>query len=253
MVDYKTNTEKMMAQWWQSPLGHSILDQEKMAIQLLNAHFHGHYQLQIGVEQSLLPSLPKPSMQKVMALTGDVQGDSTSLPFKCNSIDTLLLGHALEFSRDPHQVLREAERILVSDGTIILCSFNPWSLWGLRRLFSWQDMTPWQGKFFSQTRIKDWLALLNFEVISTKRLVFRPPIHNEMWFQRFKWVERWGKRLWPFFSGVTILVATKRTIPLTPLATRWKAKPLFPRQLAQGPVSRGNMRTPYNSKLNVKS
>ena len=149
MVDYKTNTEQMMAQWWKSPLGHSVLEQEKVALHSLSSHFHGHYQLQIGTEQSLLPSLPRPSIQKVMANSADVHGDSTSLPFKCHSIDTLLLGHVLEFSNDPHQVLREAERILVSDGNMILCSFNPWSLWGLRHLFSWQDTPPWQATFFS--------------------------------------------------------------------------------------------------------
>ena len=242
MVDYKTNTEHMMIQWWQSPLGRNVLDQEKVALQSLSAHFHSHYQLQIGIEQSLLPSLSRPNVQTVMANSADVHGDSTSLPFKCHSIDTLLLSHVLEFSSDPHQVLREVERVLVSDGTIVLCIFNPWSLWGLRRLISWQDIPPWQGIFFSQTRVKDWLALLNFEVITTKRLLFHPPIQSEKWYQRLSFIERCGKRLWPLFSGVKILVATKRTIPLTPVTMTWRTKHLFPSQLAQRPVNRGNMK-----------
>jgi len=251
MLDYKTNTEKMMAQWWQSSLGQSVLKQEHAVIQSLSTHFHGYYQLQIGIEQSLFPTLTRPNIQTVMAHNADVQGDHRSLPFKCHSIDAILLAHVLEFSSDPHQVLREAERVLVSDGTLILCSFNPWSLWGLRRLFSWQDKPPWQGHFFSQTRTKDWLSLLNFEVIATERCLFRPPNHNEKWFQRFKIIERWGKRLWPIFSGVNILVATKRTIPLTPVKMLWPAKRLFSGQLAQGPVSRGNMRT--SSTIGVKT
>jgi len=252
MGDYKTNTEKKMAQWWQKPLGHSVLEQEKVTIQSLSTHFQGHYQLQIGIKQPLLPSLSRPTIQKVMAKSADVHGDSTSLPIKCHSIDTLLLGHVLEFSSDPHQVLREAERVLVSDGTIIICSFNPWSLWGLRRLFSWQDIPPWQGSFFSQTRIKDWLALLNFEVVSTKHILFRPPIQSVKWFQRIKIIERWGKRLWPLFSGVSILIATKRTIPLTPVTMPWQAKQLFPRPLTPRPVSRGNMKTQHTTSLEIK-
>jgi len=239
-----------MAQWWLSPLGNSVLDQEKAAIQSLTTHFHGTYQLQVGVEQPLLPALSRPAMQKIMANSADVSGDCKSMPFKCHSIDTLLLSHVLEFSSDPHQVLREAERILVSDGTIILCSFNPWSLWGCRRLFSWQDIPPWQGSFFSQTRIKDWLSLLNFEVISTEHLLFRPPVQSEKWFQRFQFIERWGKRLWPLFSGVTILIATKRTIPLTPVTMPWRAKQLFPSPLTQRPASRGNMKTVQS--VNIK-
>ena len=240
--DYKTNTEKMMIQWWQNPLGNKLLEQEKAAIQSLSSYFHGSYQLQIGLKQALLPTLSRPAVQKIMADSADLSGDSKSLPFKCHSIDTLLLVHVLEFSSDPHQVLREADRVLVADGTIILCSFNPWSLWGLRRLFSWQDIPPWQGTFFSQTRIKDWLALLNFEVINTERLFFRPPMASDRWLQRFEFTERWGKRLWPLLSGTTIIIATKRTIPLTPIKMTWRAKQLFPRPLAPSHFGRSNIK-----------
>jgi len=252
MTNYKTNREKMMSQWWQSPLGQSVITQEKTLIQSLASYFHGYYQLQVGVDQPILPSLSQPSIQKIMANSADVQGDSKALPFKCHSIDTLLLDHVLEFSSDPHQVLREAERVLVSDGTIILCCFNPWSFWGLRRLFSWQDIPPWQGSFFSQTRIKDWLSLLNFEVVKVDRLLFRPPVRSEKWLLRFNFLERWGKRLWPLFSGVIILVATKRTIPLTPVTMPWRAKQLFPSRLAQHPVSRGNMNVQHTLNTKIK-
>ena len=228
MVDYKTNKQKMMADWWQSPLGQAVFSQEKNKLHSLSAYFHGYYQLQLGNKQSLLPPSSRPSQQKIMAKAADVEGLNELLPFKCHSVDLLLLNHVLEFSSDPHQVLREAERVLVADGTIVLCSFNPWSLWGLRCLLSWQDQPPWQGKFYRQTRIKDWLALLNFEIIVTKNLLFSPPLRSAKWFNRFSFMERWGKRLWPFFAGVTILVATKRIIPLTPVTKYWRARQLFP-------------------------
>jgi len=228
MTDYKTDNEQTMTDWWQSPLGQHVLMQEQSLLQLLSPHFHGYFQLQTGLKQSLLPQLSKPSIQKVMAPSADIYGDSSALPFKCHSIDTLLLPHVLEFSSDPHQVLREAERVLVSDGILVLCCFNPWSLWGLRRLFSWQDGPPWQGVFFSQTRIKDWLALLNFEVVTAKKYLFQPPLSSPKWLNKLSLMERWGQRLWPAFAGATILIATKRTIPLTPSPQRWRAQPLFP-------------------------
>jgi len=238
MTDYKADKNQALNDWWQSPLGQHVLQQEKVTLQSMTTYFHGYYQLQIGTQTPLLPTLSKPSIQKVMAKRGDIEGDSTALPFKCYSVDTLLLVHELEFSNDPHQVLREAERILVSDGTLILCHINPWSLWGLKRLFSWQDTPPWQGSFFGQTRIKDWLALLNFEVIASERLLFSPPIQSSSWFKRFSFMERWGKRLWPLFSGVTLLVATKRTIPLTPVKQFWQRKQVFSSKLVQSPMSR---------------
>ena len=239
MVDYKTEKATMMSTWWKSALGQCVLTQEQALLQALTNYFHGRYQLQLGVEQRLLPDVSRPCVQKIMADSADVAGDSKALPFKCHSLDTLLVSHVLEFSSDPHQVLREVERVLVSDGTLILCCFNPWSLWGLRRLLSWQDAPPWNGSFFSQARIKDWLALLNFDIVATEKLMFRPPIRSDKWLGRLSWMERWGKRLWPIFSGATILVATKRTIPLTPIPLRWRARQLFPAgQLVNKPVTR---------------
>jgi len=239
MIDYRTDIQKRMITWWQSPLGQSVLMQEKSALQFLSSYFYGNYQFQLGIGQRLLPEVPLSKMQKIMERSADLEGQNESLPFKCRSLDTLLLVHVIEFSIDPHQVLREAERVLVADGTMVLCCFNPWSFWGLRRLFSFKALPPWHGHFFSQTRIKDWLALLNFEVVATDRLTFHPPIQSERWLTRSLMIERLGKQLWPIFSGVTILVATKRTIPLTPITMYQHVKHLFPTgRLVSKPVAR---------------
>ena len=237
MTDYKADKSQAINNWWTSPLGRYVLQQEQALLASIPRFFHGYYQLQIGATQSLLPPTPRPCKQKLMAKYADIEGDCTSLPFKSHSLDTLLLTHLLEFTDDPHQVIREAERVLVSDGTLILLRFNPWSLWGLKRLFSWQDTPPWQGSFFGQTRIKDWLSLLNFEVVTIERLLFSPPIQSETWLARFCFMERWGRRFWPILSGATVFVATKRTIPLTPITQQWQ-KRFFLRPLAQNPVNR---------------
>jgi len=239
MIDYKTDIQKKMRTWWKTPLGCSVLKDEKSALQSLSRYFHGNYQFQLGLEQRLLPQVPLSRMQKMMGRSGDLEGRNESLPFKCHCLDALLLVHTIEFSDDPHQVLREAERVLVADGTLVLCYFNPWSFWGLRRLFAFKAAPPWHGHFFSQTRIKDWLGLLNFEVVATERLVFYPPIQSERWLIRSLFIERVAKRLWPIFSGVTILVATKRTIPLTPITMYQHVKHLFPTgHLVSKPVAR---------------
>ncbi|MFT7413877.1 MAG: SAM-dependent methyltransferase [Methylophagaceae bacterium] len=239
MIDYRTDIQKKMITWWQSPLGRSVLKQEKNALQTLSSYFYGNYQFQLGIGQRLLPEVPLSKMQKIMGRSADVEGRNELLPFKCHSLDTMLLVHVIEFSTDPHQVLREAERTLVADGTLVICSFNPWSFWGLRCLFSFKAAPPWHGHFFSQTRIKDWLALLNFEVVAIERLAFHPPIQSERWLTRSLMIERVGKRLWPIFSGVTILVATKRTIPLTPITMYQHVKHLFPnRSLVSQPIAR---------------
>ena len=239
MVNYKTNKQKIMDQWWQSTLGQAVFEQEKSILQSLKTYFHGQHQLQVGSEQKCLPKLSHHGQQTIMACSGNIQGKSSAFPIKKESIDTLLLSHELEFSNDPLQILREAERILVADGILILCSFNPWSLWGLKRLLSRQDIPPWQGHFYTQMQIKAWLTLLNFEIINIKKHCFRPPIKSKKWFHQLAPLEIWGKHLWPFFSGASILVTTKRASPLTAITKLKRTKSLFPaRTLTNAPLSR---------------
>ncbi|OUR65596.1 methylase [Methylophaga sp. 42_25_T18] len=230
---------KMMTQWWQSPLGQYVLTQEQGLLQTLSRHFHGYFHVQVDGGKNILPQVSHANKQAMMAALADLHGQAEYLPFKCHSVDNLLLPHVLEFSADPHQVLREVERVLVADGTIILCCFNPISLWGIRRLFSWQAQAPWRGHFFSLARIKDWLGLLNFEVVATEKYLFCPPINNNTWLTRLVVMDKWGKHWWSLFGGATIVVATKRTIPLTPINSRWRYKQLFPSgRFVKKPVTR---------------
>lgn len=219
---------KDIERWWQSPLGQQLLNLEREMVSQLDEPMPGYFSIQLGGNASCLPLNNRPGSQCLVAADGDVQAEAESLPFKSHSIDKLLLLHVLERSRDPHQVLREAERVLAADGKIILCSFNPFSLWGLRRLFSWQDSPPWDGHFFSQTRIRDWLALLNFEVTEQHKTLYRPPFRHPRWMQGSLFMERWGRRLWPWLGGVSVMVAAKRTIPLTPVRENWRKRRLFP-------------------------
>src|SRR5690606_23939020 len=55
------------------------------------------------------------------------------LPFASQSIDLLVLPHSLELSPEPHRLLREAERVLVPEGKLLVTCFNPYSLWGVRQ------------------------------------------------------------------------------------------------------------------------
>ena len=237
---------KMMMQWWQSPLGQYVLLQEESVLQTLNRHFYGYFHLQVEGIKNILPQVSHPHKQTLMAAQAELAGEAESLPFKCYSVDNLLLPHVLEFSADPHQVLREAERVLVADGSLILCSFNPLSLWGLRRLFSWGNKPPWGGHFFSQARIKDWLALLNFEVVATEKVLFCPPVNRSKWITKLCFMDRWGIRYWSLFGGATILVATKRTIPLTPIKLPWRYKPFFAAgRFTKKPVTRWSSKSEH--------
>lgn len=215
------------AQWWQTPLGQSLLTLERELLTQLEQPLPGYMYLQLGGAQRCLPTSNRPEQYCLVGDDGDVKAIPEALPFKSHSIDNMLLLHVLEQARDPHQLLRETERVLAADGRLILCCFNPFSLWGLRRLLSWQDNTPWDGHFFSQTRIRDWLALLNFEVVEQHKVMYKPPFRRARWLLSTEFMERWGRRLWPWLGGVSVMVASKRTIPLTPVREQWRKRRLF--------------------------
>ncbi len=93
-----------------------------------------------------------------------------SLPFRSDSIDAIFLPHTLELMEDPYAVLREAERVLCAEGCLMICGFNPFSGWGLRRAFARHlgraVFPPHTRRLLSERRLRDWVAVLGFDVDS---------------------------------------------------------------------------------------
>ncbi|HLF22911.1 MAG TPA: class I SAM-dependent methyltransferase, partial [Burkholderiales bacterium] len=146
------------------------------------------------------------------------------LPFDERSVDLVLLPHTLDFSDDPHPVLREVSRVLRPDGHAVILGFNPMSLWGLRRLATRRPRpVPWCAHFFWLARVKDWLALLDFECTHGSMLYYRPPLKREPSMERFYFLEHTGDRWWPMMAGVYLIVAKKRVFGMTTLPVEWKA------------------------------
>ena len=147
--------------------------------------------------------------------------DFDALPFDSNSLDLVVLPHALEWARDPHLALREVERVLVPEGRVVIVGFNPASLWGLRQwLGRWrwrlgqqtqrELFLPGAGEFMRYRRLRDWLRLLSFEVEDGRFGCYRLPVDSQKWLSRFAWMERAGDRWWPVFGAVYFVVAVKR-------------------------------------------
>jgi len=148
-----------------------------------------------------------------------------ALPFAPNAIDVLVLPHVLEFADDPRRVLREAERVLIGEGHIVIVGFNPWSLYGAWSLACrWGGRPPWVGRFIGVARVKDWLQLLGFDIQHVLRGAFRPPCRHPGLNRRLAFVERLGAFAWPWFANVYVLVARKRVEGVTPLKASWRQR-----------------------------
>lgn len=148
----------------------------------------------------------------VRAAVPDVCLDSRAWPWQADSLDLVVLPHALERSADPHACLREVERVLIPEGQVLITGLNPMSLWGWR-----QSRAPKQGlpdgqgqSLIGYRRLRDWLRLLGFEVQVSRFGGWSPALGSERWMQRLDWMEAVGERWWPILGGVYLLMATKR-------------------------------------------
>lgn len=230
-----------LRQWYRTDLGLRLLEQEKHTLDGILANLFGYHLLQIGVitEQNLLSSSLIPHSMILQRDAGAVNFDDDlskiligglpdSLPVASDSLDVILLPHVLEFNRDPHQVLREVDRTLIPEGHVVITGFNPWSIWLLWRItLGWRQRTPWCGHFMGLPRIKDWLTLLGFDIISTHHNFYRPPLNHAGMMSKLSFVENIGKRFWPILGASYTLVAKKRVFTMTPIKPRWKPRRRF--------------------------
>ena len=142
-----------------------------------------------------------------------IQGSPTEMPFANESIDLIVLPHVLEFASDPHQILREVDRVLRPEGRLIISGFNPASLWGARQYLSrliGNPYLPRDGQFISLIRVKDWLQLLNFSLDRGHFGCYKFPLQGHAAMARMDFLESMGNRWWPIFGAVFLVSAIKR-------------------------------------------
>ena len=239
-----------LADWLKTPAGRYVLRWEQTQIDTAVADVFGFHALQLGLSSldglranrmphrwvategaaglnspeiatsgthSVLPAEGANVVRAVVALHCDFD----ALPFDANSLDLVVLPHALELARDPHLALREVERVLMPEGRVVIIGFNPSSLWGVRQTISqWcrrfsgrlhcSHFVPTAGEFLAFRRVRDWLRLLSFEVEAGRFGCYAPPLRTQKWLTRFAPIETFGDRWWPVFGAVYLVVAVKR-------------------------------------------
>lgn len=225
-----------MTQWFESPLGKALLDEEQQAISEGLQCVFGYQLLQLGISARLdLTAESRISHRFILHPQLDDKGqrshqrlgalaDFNHLPLANESIDAVLLHHSLDYSQSPHHLLREATRIIIPRGHLIILGFNPWSLWGfcasLTRIIN--SRPRWRFQYLRLGRLLDWLTLLDVEPIAVYKGFFRPPLPQEGAIKYLHWIERWGKRLHLPWGGFYMVVARKDHIPLTPIKPAWR-------------------------------
>jgi SAM-dependent methyltransferase len=224
--------------WFETPLGEHLLAREQAYFDEVVSDIFGFNALQLGLAQYDFLRACRIPLRQSLGQHGEVgiKADFAYLPIASQSIDLLVLPHVLEFADNPHQILREAERVLMPEGHVVIAAFNPISLWGLKRFLRRQSGDyPWNGHFIALPRAKDWLALLGFEVVAGKLCCYEPPFSSVKWLDRFAFMEPAGDRWWPLAGGVYFLLAKKRVHGMRLIMPTWNERLAAQRQLAAAP------------------
>ena len=246
-----------MDEWLLTPAGRYLLAWEKEQVDRIVGDLFGFHAVQLGwpcldtLLHNRMPHrwvlLDRPpgacaevapeegapaAGQEDVATPRAVVADFHALPFETQSLDLVVLPHSLELAGDPHQTLREVERVLVPEGRIIILGFNPTSLWGLQqrcarmgmRLGLGQPPLPEAGEFIGYWRLRDWLRLLSFEIEGGRFGCYRPLLSSQAWLDRHRWMEAAGDRWWPVLGAVYFLVAVKRVRGMRLIGPAWKQR-----------------------------
>ncbi len=216
------------ADWLETPQGRYLLDAEQAAIDGIVADVFGYHALQLGLSRlDLLRANRMPFRFRCGAEGAGVSvyAEADALPFASASLDLVVLPHVLEFAARPHHVLREVERVLVPEGSVVLSGFNPLSLWGARRLLARETSAmPWRGRYRTLMRIKDWLALLGIEVQTAGCAAWAPPVRSPRWLERWRFIDRAGPRWWPIGGAVYVVHGIKRVHGMRLITPQWRER-----------------------------
>ena len=205
-------------QWFDGPLGSQLLAEETPVLEEALSRCFGSYLLHYAPFADASLSLKK--IKRVVRLGPPLPGveiacEESAWPIGEHAVDAVVLQHGLDFSLDPHAVLREAARAVRSGGHLLIVGLNPWSLWGVRRAFSKEVLG--EAQCLSASRVGDWFSLLGFALEHRRFGCYCPPLSSSQWQSRLGRLERLGQRVQMPTGGFYLLSARKLTAGLRPL------------------------------------
>ncbi len=216
--------------WLQTPLGVELLAAEQQAVDKALSCLFGYHLMSLSIDRqadlSRASRIQHCFSLSPRALQGQqsAAADFEALPLPAESVDVSVLHHVLEFAEHPHQLLREAERITVPHGHLVIVAFNPISLFGACRAISrsCNRRSLWHYHSLRLGRLLDWLHLLDLTPVDVQRGFYRPPIQSAAMMQRLERVESWGRAGIGLGGAFYVVTARKEVSAMTPIRPAWQ-------------------------------
>jgi SAM-dependent methyltransferase len=214
--------------WLRTPLGAAILSRERHFLHAPLMAEYGKRVAQLGcTNDDLLTASSMPHHIQISTDAAnasdraDLYASPQRLPLDQDSIDCLVLHHALETASDPHGVLREAARTLAGEGLLLILGFNRYSYWSAWRLLG-MNHPPRGIPLFSLYRLCDWLKLLDLQVEKVDTFFSLPPIAKTEILERLKILHELDRVPLRALHALYLVQARKHIAPLTPTRLHWQ-------------------------------
>jgi SAM-dependent methyltransferase len=226
---------EVIQHWFESGSGKFLVDCENAQLQRLFQTLFGYYLVQLGQPSQYVLTGSRLSHNIIVGSSALLPEKGTlrlmsqfdQLALASESVDAVVMPHTLDFVANPHQVLREVDRVMIPEGHLIVFGFNPISVMGVRRLFVFnKQRMPWAGQFIRLGRLQEWLAVLGFEVVMQQCFFYRPFFSSQWMMDRGQFLEKLVPYL-PCLGNAYVLVAKKKVCPVTPIKPDWKRLPLW--------------------------
>jgi SAM-dependent methyltransferase len=226
-----------LSSWFSTPQGAYVLDWELAQFDSAVDDVFGFRAMQIGLPEVDFLRQNRIPWRFSLALEpgAAVAADALQLPIESQSLDLVVLPHVLEGHHNPHDVLREAERVLRAEGQIVISGFNTLSLWRLRQITADKAHAPWDARFIGLMRLREWLRVLGFELNGGMFGCYAPPFRDRLWLDRFGFMEKAGARWWPIAGGMYVVRAIKRVHGMRVVTPAWRVERARRRALAAIP------------------
>jgi SAM-dependent methyltransferase len=212
---------------YQGHLGDLLVAAEQAVLKELFTRVFGLHLVWIGYN-ALLPVLASSLVQHKLVLGDSVNphlrvskivSHPETLSIQPDSVDVVILAHALENSPEPHRVLRESHRILRPEGQLIITGFNPASLLGVWHFLKFRQ------KLLTAHRIIDWCQLFDLELQKKEHFFYRPPLQQVKLMAKMQGLESKMPKCLSGLAGGYCLNFVKRVAKLTPIRPNWKVQP----------------------------
>lgn len=205
--------------WYGGERGRYLLEQLRETLKPHLENAFGYHMLQIGPVRGQALFGDCRIHHRIHASDRGAQGidlvcEAGEIPLETDSVDVVIAHHSLEFVSNPHQVLREIQRVLTAQGQLLVIGFNPISLRGIASsVRGWSPQSPWRQHYpVTPRRLTDWLHLLGCELQDSHYVYALPAIGGGRLRRSMESMDAWCARHNLPLGGVYVLHAIKTVI-----------------------------------------